>query len=556
MLISLSIRNVVLIDKLDLTFEKGLGVFTGETGAGKSILLDSLSLILGARADSSLVRHGENQLSVTAEFSNIPSHLLSLLDEQGIEIEEDTLIIRRIVTKEGKSKSFVNDQSVSVSLLKLIGENLVEIHGQFSTHGLLNAANHLFLLDAYGKLQKDVQTTKELWLKYKDAHLKTQNAQKKLEQLGLQKEYIEQSLIDLENINPQLGEESLLVQKRTTLMNSEKILDSTNLAFQLLTDDSKGITHQLSLAIRQIEKASQFEEQTFKEVSDYVYQAQDLLSEAASKLEQITSEWGDTSELPAIDDRLFSLRALARKHQTDIDSLPQLIENLRQELNDIEKADFLLDTLAKEETKAHEAYLKQAQTLSEKRQKIATSLDKSVKQELPALKLEKADFKTNIIHKSTPSEFGIDDVEFLVSTNKGTPFSSLGKVASGGELSRFMLALKVNLAKESSLPTLIFDEIDSGVGGATADAIGSRLYRLSKECQVLSVTHAPQVASYGEQHFTVSKTEKEGKITTFVTKLDKQMRLNEIARMLSGSTITKTAETMAKELLEKQQSIL
>lgn len=553
MLSSLSIRNVVLIDKLDLTFEKGLGVFTGETGAGKSILLDSLSLILGARADSCLVRHGENQLSVTAEFSNVPSSVLEILNEQEIEMEEDTLIIRRIVTKEGKSKSFVNDQSVSVALLKSIGENLVEIHGQFSTHGLLNAANHLSLLDQFGKLTEDVQKTKNLWEIYKNAHLKTKNAQKKLDELTQQKEYIEQSLVDLEKINPQKGEEASLVQKRTALMNSEKILECTNHAFQLLTDENKGISHQLNLTIRQIEKASQYEEETFKEVSEYIYQAQDLLSEAVGKLEQITSDWGDTSDLPSIDDRLFSLRALARKHQTEINELPALIEKLRQELNDIEKADFLLDNLSKEEEQALNNYLDQAEKLSQKRTNIALILDKSVKKELPALKLEKADFKTSIVKKENYSESGIDDVEFLVSTNTGTPFSSLGKVASGGELSRFMLALKVNLAKESSLPTLIFDEIDSGVGGATADAIGSRLYRLSKECQVLSVTHAPQVASYGEQHFTVSKAEKEGKIITSVTKLNDKMRLTEIARMLSGSKITQTAEIMAQELLSKQQ---
>ncbi len=552
MLTSLSIRNVVLIDKLDLTFEKGLGVFTGETGAGKSILLDSLSLILGARADSCLVRHEENQLSVTAEFSNIPNAVLEILNDQGIELEDDTLIIRRMVTKEGKSKSFINDQNVSVSLLKSVGENLVEIHGQFSTHSLLNPANHLSLLDLFGKLSEDAQKTKELWHIYKEAHLKTQNAHKQLEQLSQQKEYIEQSLMDLENINPKAGEEESLVQKRTALMNSEKILECTNLAFQLLADENKGVSRQLNLATRQIEKASQYEEGTFKEVTETVYQAQDLILEAISKLEQITSDWGDTSELPLIDDRLFSLRTLARKHQTHIDELPLLIEKLRQELNDIEKADFLLENLSKAEDQAFNNYIKQAEILSQKRKKIAQTLDKSVKTELPALKLEKADFKTHIAKKETYCETGIDEVEFLVSTNTGTPFASLSKVASGGELSRFMLALKVNLAKESSLPTLIFDEIDSGVGGATADAIGSRLYRLSKECQVLSVTHAPQVASYGEQHFTVSKAEKNGKITTSVTKLDEKARLTEIARMLSGSKITQAAEIMAKELLEKQ----
>lgn len=553
MLTSLSIRNVVLIDKLDLTFEKGLGVFTGETGAGKSILLDSLSLILGARADSALVRYGENQLSVTAEFSDIPHSIVAILDEQGIEIEDDTLIIRRIVTKEGKSKSFINDQSVGVSFLKTIGENLVEIHGQFSTHSLLNPNTHLFVLDSFGKLQNDVQNVKKIWQAYRVAHQKTEETILKISKANEQKEYLSQSLSDLENINPQKGEEETLTQKRTILMNSEKILSHTNTAFQLLSDESNGITHQLSQTSKQLEKASQYDENAFQEVIESIYQAQELVVEATSRLEQLTDNWSDTTELPLIDDRLFALRALARKHQTDIDSLPDLMLQLKQELNDIDKGDFLLEELKKEENKLYESYLQQAQALSQKRQQAAIDLDKCIAQELPALKLEKATFKTNLTKSNTPTETGLDNVEFLISTNKGTPLSSLHKIASGGELSRFMLALKVNLAKESSLTTLIFDEIDSGVGGATADAIGLRLNKLSQECQVLSVTHAPQVAAYGKQHFTVSKAEKDGKVVTSVTKLTPQMRLVEIARMLSGSKITKTAEIMAQELLEKQK---
>lgn len=555
MLTSLSIRNVVLIDKLDLTFEKGLGVFTGETGAGKSILLDSLSLILGARADSSLVRYGENQLSVTAEFCDIPHSIIEILDEQGIEIDDDTLIIRRIVTKEGKSKSFINDQSVGVSFLKAIGENLVEIHGQFSTHSLLNPNTHLSVLDSFGKLQNDVQNVKNLWHNYKEAHRKTEETTLKVSKANEQKEYLSQSLIDLENINPQKGEEETLTQKRTILMNSEKILASTNIAFQLLTDETKGVTHQLNQASKQLEKASHYDETAFQEIIESLYQSQELVIEATSKLEQLTDNWSDTAELPSIDDRLFTLRALARKHQTDIDSLPDLIIQLRQELNDIEQADFLLEQLKNEEDLLYQDYLKQAQLLSQKRQKIALELDKCIAKELPALKLEKAEFKTSITKTNIPTDTGLDTVEFLISTNKGTPLSSLHKIASGGELSRFMLALKVNLAKETSLTTLIFDEIDSGVGGATADAIGLRLNKLSQECQVLSVTHAPQVAAYGKQHFTVSKAEKDGKVVTSVTKLTPKMRLTEIARMLSGSKITKTAESMAQELLEKQQTL-
>ncbi len=556
MFASLSIRNVVLIDKLDLTFDKGLGVFTGETGAGKSILLDSLSLILGARADSSLVRYGENQLSVSAEFTNLPPHVLALLTDQGIEVNDDTILIRRIITKEGKSKSFINDEPVSVSFLKSIGENLVEIHGQFSTNGLLNPATHLSVLDAFGNLQNEVLKTKELWQTYKNACSETKKVREKLETAQQQKEYLEQSLNDLEAINPQKGEEASLVKKRTNLMNSEKILACTDMAFQLLDDEQKGIIHQLSQVSRQIEKAGSYDTNAFQDILNNIYQAQELLTETESQLEQITEQWLDISELPVIDDRLFALRAMARRHKTDIESLPDLINQFRTELASIDQADTLLNELIEKEKSALNNYLQQAENLSQKRQKAAKRLDENVKKELPDLKLGKATFKTSISQKdvSGASETGLNEVLFTVSTNTGTPLAPLNKIASGGELSRFMLALKVNLAKETALSTIVFDEIDSGVGGATADAIGNRLHRLATDCQVLTVTHAPQVAAYGSQHWTVSKSEKQGKVFTQVEKLNQQGRLNEIARMLSGSIITKTAEIMAKELLEKQQN--
>ncbi len=558
MIDSLSIRNVVLIDKLDLTFEKGLGVFTGETGAGKSILLDSLSLLLGARADSSLVRYGENQLSVAAEFSAVSPEVISFLSEQGIECEDGNILIRRVVTKDGKSKSFINDQNVSVSFLKAIGENLVEIHGQFSTHSLLNPSTHLFVLDTFGKLTNETSKTKDLWHQYQQALKKTIEAREKLENATKQKEYLEQSLEDLEKLNPLEGEEESLVQKRTNLMNSEKILSSTGAAYQLLLDEQNGVERQLSLATRHLEKASQYDEKSFTEIIDILDQAQNLLSEAEYKLEQITENFGDTSELPIIDDRLFSLRAAARRHQTSIDDLPNLIQRLKQELIAIDNADDTLKQLESQEKKLFKLFIDQAEKLSEKRKKAAAQLDEKVKTELPSLKLEKAIFKTIVETKGLEeaSETGLDIVSFTVSTNTGTPLAPLHKIASGGELSRFMLALKVNLAKQSALPTIVFDEIDSGVGGSTADAIGSRLNKLACDCQVLAVTHAPQVASYGIQHWTVSKSEKEGKIITSVQKLTSEERLKEIARMLSGDKITQTGLEMAKELLFKQKTLL
>ncbi|MBO7243714.1 MAG: DNA repair protein RecN [Alphaproteobacteria bacterium] len=558
MIDSLSIRNVVLIDKLDLTFEKGLGVFTGETGAGKSILLDSLSLLLGARADSSLVRYGENQLSVAAEFSAVAPEVISFLSEQGIECEDGNILIRRVVTKEGKSKSFINDQNVSVSFLKTIGENLVEIHGQFSTHSLLNPSTHLFVLDTFGKLTAETTKTKELWHQYQKAIKETKSARERIENALKQKEYLEQSLEDLENLNPLVAEEESLVQKRTNLMNSEKILSSTGVAYQLLSDEQNGIERQLAIATRHLEKASQYDEKSFTEIIEILDQTQNLLSEAEYRLEQITENFGDTSELPIIDDRLFALRAAARRHQTTIDDLPNLIQRLKQDLLNIDKADDTLKEFEAHEQALLKEFICQAEKLSEKRKKAADQLDAKVKTELPDLKLGKAVFKTIVEKKelSEATETGLDTVTFTVSTNTGTPLAPLNKIASGGELSRFMLALKVNLAKQSALPTIVFDEIDSGVGGSTADAIGSRLNKLAADCQVIAVTHAPQVASYGLQHWTVSKSEKNGKIITSVQKLNSEERLKEIARMLSGDKITQTGLDMAKELLFKQTTLL
>ena len=362
----------------------------------------------------------------------------------------------------------------------------------------------------------------------------------------------------MENLNPLVGEEESLVQKRTNLMNSEKILSATASAYQLLSDEQNGVERQLALATRHLEKASQYDEKSFTEIIEILDQSQNLLSEAEYKLEQITENFGDTSELPIIDDRLFALRAAARRHQTNIDDLPDLIQRLKTELVAIDNADDTLKQLEAKEKALLNTFIEQAEKLSEKRKKAAQKLDEKVKAELPALKLEKAVFKTVVEQKpfSEASETGLDMVTFTVSTNTGTPLAPLNKIASGGELSRFMLALKVNLAKQSALPTIVFDEIDSGVGGATADAIGSRLNKLASDCQVIAVTHAPQVASYGLQHWTVSKSEKGGKIITSVQKLTDEERLKEIARMLSGDKITQTGLEMAKELLFKQKTLL
>lgn len=556
MLISLSIRNVVLIDKLDLTFEKGLGIFTGETGAGKSILLDSLSLILGSRTDTGLIRHGQTQLSVTAGFSPSPqSDVWTLLSDQDIEVEDNTLLIRRTINADGKSKAFINDQAVSLTFLKLIGEQLVEIHGQFATHGLLNPTTHLSVLDSYGQLSEQATLCRQSFLAYKETQKNKKEAENRLLNAQIEKEFLQTSIQDLEFLNPKTDEEETLTTKRTVLMNSEKVISCTDSAYQLLTDDQKGIVHQLTLTSRQLEKAEQFSNGAFQEILNTIYQAQEALSDASCQLETLTEKWGDISELPQIDDRLFALRAIARKHQTSIHELPTLLEKFKTDLAALEKGVETITHLKNAEKQAFETYLNQAEALSKARQKVADILDAKVAQELPDLKLEKAIFKTKVTSRSKEQgdETGIDDVVFLISTNKGVPPSPLNKVASGGELSRFMLALKVNLAKADAIETLIFDEVDSGIGGATADAVGLRLKRLSEECQVLAVTHAPQVAAHGIHHWTVSKNEQEGGITTQVKHLSQNDRLQEIARMLSGAQITPVAQEMAKELLEKNK---
>lgn len=556
MLTSLSIRNVVLIDKLDLVFEEGLCVFTGETGAGKSILLDSLSLILGSRADTGLIRHGQTQLSVTAGFTlSDQSTVWTLLEDQGIDISEKTLLIRRTINIDGKSKSFVNDEPVSISFLKTLKDQLIEIHGQFATHRLLNPATHLSVLDAYGQLSVQASACRRAFEQYKEAQHQLKEAEHQLENAQAEKTFLIESIQDLENLNPQPEEEEILTEKRTMLMNSEKILSCTDTAYQLLTDDQKGIIRQLALTGRQLEKAAQYAEGIFQEMAETIYQAQESLADISCQLETTTEKWGDISELPLIDERLFKLRHMARKHQTDIASLPALLEKFKIDLSELEKGTQTIESLKQTESKTKEAYLKQAKALSAARQKTARELDMRVAKELPDLKLEKAVFKTLIETKDETegNENGIDMVTFLVSTNKGMPLAPLNKVASGGELSRFMLALKVNLAKAEATPTLIFDEVDSGIGGATADAVGSRLKRLAQECQVLAVTHSPQVASHGRHHWTVSKSEQKNGIVTQVKKLTAAERLQELARMLSGAQITQTAEIMAQELLEKSQ---
>ena len=555
MLTALSIRNVVLIEKLDLDFDKGLCVFTGETGAGKSILLDSLGLTLGVRADTSLVRHGCDSLSVSASFHVDKMHpIWGLFEEQGIEADtQDDIILKRTVTKDGKSRAFINDQPVSAAFLKTTGDSLVEIHGQFASHRLLNPATHLGVLDAYGNLTDSVRLCQQAYHTWQYNKTLREDAEQRLAEAEQEETFLRDSIADLRNLNPKDGEEEELMQKRTLLMNAEKIISGLNGAYQLLSDDGQGASARTGQALRQLEKVNALADDEFQNIVVIAEQAQTALVDVVAELEQAMQKWGDVSELPDIDDRLFALKDMARKHRVTVAELPSLLSDFETKLASLDGGRDEIVALRKAEDSARLVYIAQAQQLSDARKKTAALLDKKVASELPTLKLAKASFKTEV-EQIPPHEWtatGMDKVVFLVSTNTGIPYAPIHKVASGGELARFMLALKVNLAAAERLATLIFDEVDAGIGGAVADAVGERLARLSSDCQVLVVTHSPQVAAYGAHHYVVGKSEISGRVITNVKQVLNEERLMEVARMLSGATITESGKNMAQELLGK-----
>ncbi len=548
MLTALNIQHFVLIDHLSLTFDKGLSVFTGETGAGKSILLDALSLLLGGRSEVRFVSKGADQTVVSATFKVKKSHpVLKILDDLGLMCEED-LVLRRTLNKDGKSKAFVCDQPVSIATLKTIGETLVEIHGQFATHGLLNPATHLKTLDAYGHLSDQVKLVSKVWGQWQDKEKVLSDFEGHLAQQQSDETFLRESLDELDKLNPKENEEEVLVKKRTELMNAEHIIENVKNAYQFFDDEEQGILRLLSKADNQLTTANKITNGAFDKEIETLAEAQTILSELSDTLEYRLNDLGDTSELSVIDDRLFALRDLARKHHTEIKDLPQLRTDLTKQLAGITHGEERLVALKKEVLAAKETFLFEAQKLSQSRQRAAQELTLAVMKELPELKLEKATFKVEV-NTVPPCVNGIDQVVFMVATNKGADFTPIHKCASGGELSRFMLALKVNLAQENQ-NTLIFDEIDTGISGATASAVGERLARLGEKHQTLVITHSPQVAGFGKHHYLVQKADTETTAHTSVRLLDKTERLEEIARLLSGATITEKSRQLAKELMK------
>ena len=551
MLKSLHIKNVVLIESLALDFSKGLSALTGETGAGKSILLDSLGLALGSRAESSLVRRGSDTASVTAEFE-LPEHhpALALLKEQDFE-ESRHLILRRTLTADGRSKAYANDAPISIGLLKSLGETLVDIHGQFETYGLLNPAMHRQVLDEYAGSGDLLLKTKAAYALWGEKIERLKQAKLEAEKAAMNEAWLRDSVKDLAALDAQLGEEAELISLRQKLQNREAIIEAMTVAESALADED-GADARVALAWKVLNKiADKIGEEEVKKTLEILDRASVEIQQAHRNIESLISDV-DSSEhnMETIEDRLYALRAQARKHHCQTEDLPALYQDFSAKLKLMDHQDHVISDLEKEITKAKNLYILEAEKLHDKRMSVASKLDKLVNKELAPLKMEKARFQTSIKPQADENAWGpngYDSVAFLVTTNANADPAPLNKIASGGEMARFMLALKVVLAEASTIPaSYVFDEIDTGIGGATASAVGERLARLADQHQVLVVTHSPQVAARANHHWVVSKTDAK----TSVVELKGKDRQEEIARMLSGSEITKEARAAAGKLLE------
>lgn len=553
MLTQLSIQNIVLIERLDLALPNHLIVMTGETGAGKSIILDALGLAIGERASSGLLRADSKQGSVTASFEVEKNHpAFAALQESGLNIEEDPLVLRRVITNDGKSKAFINDEPVSLNLLKRVGSTLVEVQGQFEQHGLLNTSNHINVLDQFGGLINKRQQLETLYTNWRIAESTLSDLMSQAESAKANEEYLQHAVDELEKLGPQPGEEEILSEKRTLLQNRSKILSCLEETLQALTND-EGVEQNMLRTTRTLNNQIDKLGEEGNEILNLLDNALDSIQQASQKTEDLMHSLLDGEEnLEALEDRLFGLRGIARKHQCQIDDLPDLLVKLQNELQNVTDLDNQIASATKSVDAAKKQYHLAAKDLSVERQKSAKNLDKLVKKELAPLKLEKAQFETVIQTTEDQQNWtssGIDKVQFMCTTNPGQPLAPLSKVASGGELSRFLLALKVILAGDTTAQTLIFDEVDSGIGGAVADAVGERLARLSQSVQVVVITHSPQVAACGKTHLQISKSTKQGKTHTSLQELDKTQRQEEIARMLSGANITEEARAQANRLM-------
>jgi len=550
MLARLSIRDIVLIDRLDIDFGSGLAVLTGETGAGKSILLDAFALALGARGDAALVRENAEQGQVIAAFEIGQDHpARRLLVDNGLG-EEDELILRRVQFADGRTRAFVNDQPVSVQVLRALGAALVEIHGQHDERAFVEAATHRRLLDAYGGIEGEAATVAELWAQWREREAAVASHRADVERASREAEWLRHAVEELGRLAPQAGEETALAERRAIMMQAEKVAEDLRSTHDSLAGPNSPVTP-LAAAVRRLERRAAQAPTLVEPVSKAIDAALTALDEARLQLEHALQLADyDPQELEKIEERLFALRAAGRKYNASVDELAELARRYEGDLGLIEAGAERLGTLEREAREAAARYRTAAEQLSAARRRAAQSLDKAVNAELKPLKLERAEFSTEIASE-TEGPNGIDRIEFWVRTNPGTRAGPLMKVASGGELARFLLALKVVLADRGSAPTLVFDEIDTGVGGAVADSIGVRLSRLAAGVQVVAVTHAPQVAARAGRHYLITKDSfaRGKRVATRIAELEGERRREEIARMLAGAEITAEARAAAERLI-------
>ncbi len=554
MLTHLSIRDIVLIEKLDLDLAARLTVLTGETGAGKSIVLDAFALALGSRGDAALVRHGAEQGQVVAAFDVKQGHpALAVLKANDLDVDnEGDLILRRVQLADGRTRAFINDQPVSVQVLREVGGKLVEIHGQHDERALVDQATHRMLLDTFAGHVDRVAEVRRLWGAWREAEAAEKAERERLARALGDADYVRHAVGELGALAPQPGEEQAFAERRAMLMRAEKISGDLREAHEAVAGAASPVPV-LSAALRKLERRS-------AEASDLVAGPVKALDTALHGLEEARAGLEaalaladfDPKELDRIEERLFTLRAAARKYSSTVDALPAVAARFSADLEAIDQGEERLKALGTAAKQAEGAYRGEAVLLSNARKNGAEGLDAAVNKELKPLKLERAAFITEIASDAAaPGPDGYDRVEFWVRTNPGAKPGPMMKVASGGELARFLLALKVALADRGSAPTLVFDEVDSSVGGAVSDAIGARLARLGQRVQVLAVTHAPQVAARAANHFMVEKTpvDKGKRVATRVRTLDAAARREEVARMLAGETVTEEARKAAARLI-------
>lgn len=552
MLQQITIKNIVLIDNVTINFTEGLCVLTGETGAGKSILLDSLGLAIGNRAESRLVRQGEKQGTVTAIFDfNNNKNLINIFEEYGIEIT-DEIYLRRVLYSDGKSKAFVNDNPVSANVLQKIASTLIEIHGQHGQKDLLNINKHMRMLDEYANSEKLLNITGKSFKKWKNTEQEYNNLVKKFQLIQKEEEYLRHSLAELESLSPAKGEEEELASKRTEMMNFEKTIDILKDALSSLVGKND-IAHSIRTAERILDRAvHNVDNDMFEPALEALNRAGIEVQESISVIENIFREMEfEQDDLESTEERLFALKDASRKYNKNADDLVDYISELKKQIQMIDSDSNEIDILKQKTNEAREEYINNATKLSDVRRDKASMLIKDIHSELAPLKMGNSEFKIDInnLDEESWSAKGIDKVEFLIKTNPGSPFSAIGKTASGGELSRLMLALKVVVSGNKTTTSMIFDEIDTGIGGATADAVGKRLNRLGENAQILCVTHHPQVAAYGNLHLYINKKIVDDKMTTNVITLESNKRIEELARMLAGENISDEARAAAKKLL-------